>query len=62
MKKYLLGFLASTAMMVFFSSINHFLNWNISDFFIGWMSCMAYWFVIDFSKKEQKKDEPKIEI
>lgn len=59
-KKYLLGLLASTAMMIFFSLINHLLHWNISDFFIGWMCCLAYCFVIDFSKEE--KDEPKIEI
>ena len=57
MRKYLIAFLVSLATNILLHIVSKTFEFEISDFMVGWMSCMSFFYIIIKELEEDKVKE-----
>ena len=57
MRKYLIAFLVSLATMILLYIVSKTFEFKISDFMVGWMSCMSFFYIIKELEEDKVKDD-----
>lgn len=57
MRKYLIAFLVSLATMILLHIVSKAFEFEISDFMVGWMSCMSFHITMKELEEDKVKDE-----
>lgn len=57
MRKYLIAFLVSLATMILLYIVSKTFEFKISDFMVGWMSCMSFFYIIKELEEDKVKED-----